>query len=40
MITKRGLWMIYLNYENKKDLYIDNFLEVVDFKYANKLFED
>ena len=29
----------YLNYENKKDLYIDNFLEILDFKYANELFE-
>lgn len=29
----------YLNYENKKYLYIDNFLEVMDFKAANELFE-
>jgi len=28
----------YLNYENKKDVYIDNFFEVMDFKEANKLF--
>jgi len=29
----------YLNYENKKELYIDNFLEIMDFKQANKIFE-
>jgi len=29
----------YINYENKKDLYIDNFLEILDFKRANELFE-
>lgn len=29
----------YLNYENKKDLYIDSFLEIIDFKRANELFE-
>lgn len=29
----------YLNYENKKDLYIDNFFEVMDFTVANKLYE-
>lgn len=29
----------YLNYENKKDIYIDNFFEIVNFKEANKLFE-
>jgi len=29
----------YLNYENKKDLYIDNFLEIIDFKEANKIFD-
>ena len=28
----------YLNYENKKDLYIDNFFEVIDFSMANKIF--
>lgn len=28
----------YINYENKKDIYIDNFLEIVDFHEANKLF--
>ena len=28
----------YINYENKKDLYIDNFFEVMDFKMANKIF--
>ncbi len=26
----------YINYENKKDIYIDNFLEIVDFHEANK----
>lgn len=29
----------YINYENKKDLYIDNFFEIMDFKTANKIFE-
>ena len=29
----------YLNYENKKDLYIDNFLEIIDFKEANKIYD-
>jgi len=29
----------YINYENKKDIYIDNFFEVLDFKNANKLFQ-
>jgi len=29
----------YLNYENKKDLYIDNFFLIMDFKEANKIFE-
>jgi len=28
----------YINYENKKDIYIDNFFEVVDFSTANKIF--
>ncbi len=28
----------YLNYENKKELYVDNFLEVMDFSYANQMF--
>lgn len=28
----------YINYENKKDLYIDNFFEVIDFSAANKIF--
>lgn len=28
----------YINYENKKDLYIDNFLEVADYRYANAYF--
>lgn len=28
----------YLNYENKKDLYIDNFFEVISFLEANKIF--
>lgn len=26
----------YINYENKKDIYIDNFFEVLDFTFANK----
>ena len=29
----------YINYENKKDLYIDNFFEIMDFKEANKIFD-
>ena len=29
----------YINYENKKDIYIDNFFEVIDFRDANKYFE-
>lgn len=28
----------YINYENKKDIYIDNFFDVVDFSFANKIF--
>lgn len=28
----------YLNYENKKDIYIDNFFEIINFTEANKLF--
>ena len=28
----------YINYENKKDLYIDNFLEILDFSFANNYF--
>lgn len=27
----------YINYENKKDLYVDIFLEVIDFGYANNI---
>jgi len=27
----------YLNYENKKDIYIDNFLEIMSFKKANQV---
>ena len=27
----------YINYENKKDVYIDNFLEILDFKNANNI---
>lgn len=30
----------YINYENKKDIYIDNFFEVMDFSMANKFFEE
>lgn len=29
----------YINYENKRDLYIDNFFEVMDFNFANKMYE-
>lgn len=29
----------YINYENKKDLYVDNFFEIVSFQMANKIFE-
>ena len=29
----------YINYENKKDIYIDNFLEILDFSNANKIFQ-
>lgn len=29
----------YINYENKRDLYIDNFFEIMDFKFANKMCE-
>lgn len=29
----------YINYENKRDLYIDNFLEIIDFSYANQIYE-
>lgn len=29
----------YINYENKKELYIDNFFEIIDFKKANSYFE-
>ena len=28
----------YINYENKKDYYVDNFLEIMDFTLANKFF--
>lgn len=28
----------YINYENYKEIYIDNFLEIVDFSEANKIF--
>jgi len=27
----------YINYENKKDIYIDNFFDVLDFNYANQI---
>ena len=30
----------YINYENKKDIYIDNFFEVIDFKNANDIFNN
>ena len=29
----------YLNYENKRDLYIDNFFEVMDFSFVNQMYE-
>lgn len=29
----------YINYENKKDLYIDNFFEIINFHSANKIIE-
>lgn len=28
----------YINYENKRDLYIDNFFDIMDFKFANKIY--
>ena len=28
----------YINYENKRDLYVDNFFNVIDFSNANKYF--
>ena len=28
----------YINYENKKDLYIDNFFNIINFNEANKYF--
>ena len=28
----------YINYENKRDLYIDNFFEIIDFEFANKTY--
>lgn len=29
----------YINYENKRDLYIDNFFEIMDFSFANKMYD-
>ena len=29
----------YINYQNKKDIYIDNFFEIVDFSFSNRLFK-
>ena len=29
----------YINYENKKEIYIDNFFDIIDFNYANKKIE-
>ena len=29
----------YINYENKKGIYIDNFFEIMDFSRANKIFQ-
>ena len=28
----------YINYENKRDLYIDNFFNIIDFSFANKVY--
>lgn len=28
----------YINYENKKDIYIDNFFDIIDFSSANNIF--
>ena len=28
----------YINYENKKDIYLDNFFEVLDFSFANDIY--
>lgn len=30
----------YINYQNKKDIYIDNFLEIMNFREANKILEN
>lgn len=30
----------YINYENKRNLYIDNFFDILDFEYANKIFNN
>lgn len=30
----------YLNYQNKKQDYLDNFFEIANFAYANRVFED
>ena len=30
----------YINYENKKDIYIDNFFEIADFSLANNYFKE
>lgn len=29
----------YINYQNKRNIYIDNFLEIVDFSKANQYFK-
>ena len=29
----------YINYENKRDLYIDNFFNIMDFDMANKMYD-
>lgn len=29
----------YINYEHKRDLYIDNFFEIMDFKFANQILQ-
>ncbi len=30
----------YINYENDKEKYLDNFFQIADFSYANKLYSD
>ena len=30
----------YLNYENNKREYLDNYFDIVNFNYANKIFDN